>query len=191
MKNLLILVCLFVVAFTFNAKANSNKNYQKDLTNFIDNMAINFEKINKIEDKVKWTESAYEYANKVLDINWISNFILGKHRRTLTPAQKNDFVKYYSIYLLNNYLETLSLFSKENLNIVSIKENKKDVYFVELNIKNKDKEINTDLRIVKKENTFYITDIIAENVSFINSQRNEINSFIDSNGFDALIEKIK
>ena len=47
------------------------------------------------------------------------------------------------------------------------------------------------LRIVKKDNTFYITDIIAENVSFINSQRNEINSFLDSNGFDALIEKIK
>lgn len=187
MKHLFIALMLFTFIFTINARADS----KRELTNFINDMAINFDRINKIEDKVKWTESAYEYANKILDINWMANFILGKHRRTLTPVQKDDFVKYYSIYLLSNYIDTLSLFSKENLSITSIKENKQDVYFVGLNIKNKGTDINTNLRVVKKGNAFYISDIIAENVSFINSQRNEINSFIDNNGFEALIEKIK
>lgn len=188
MKKLFFLfLVLFSTFFIFDAKAD----YNSELKVFIDNMAVNFDRINDIKDENEWTDSAYKYANEILDIKWISNFILGKHRRTLNKEQIDEFVRYYSVYLLKNYLDTLALFSKENISITSIRESKKDTYFVGLNIKTKDNEIKTELRIVKKKNIFYITDIIAEGVSFINSQRNEINSFIDNNGFDALIKKIK
>ena len=187
MKKFFLIICFFCF-LAFSSKADFNS----DLKLFIDDMTNNFETINKIKDKSIWTEKAYDYANKILDINWMSNFILGKYRKTLTKEQINDFTKNYSVYLLNNYLETLSLFSKKNVKITSIKQQKENVYFIGLNIKIEDSEdVKTELRIVKKENKFYITDIIAENVSFISSQRNEINSFISTNGFDALIEKIK
>lgn len=188
MKKLLF---LFLLLFSTLVLSNAKADYNSELEVFIDNMAMNFDRINSIKDENEWTDNAYKYANEILDIKWISNFILGKNRKILNKEQIDEFVRYYSIYLLKNYLSTLSLFSKKNITITSTRESKKDTYFVGLNIKTKDNEIKTELRIVKKKNTFYITDIIAEGVSFINSQRNEINSFIDNNGFDALIEKIK
>lgn len=187
MKKLFFLIVMIVSLFMTNARAD----YNKDLHKFIDVMTYKFDEINGIEDKEKWTKEAYKYANEILDIKWMSNFILGKYRKTLTQEQINEFVKYYSVYLLNNYLKTLALFSKDSVTIVSIEQNKENVFFTNLTVKANDKDVNIKLRIVKKENVLYITDIIAENVSFINSQRNEINSFLDSNGFDALIEKIK
>ena len=187
MKKIFLLVITFMLLFVVSSKAD----YNSDLKDFISKMTDKFDTINSIKNKDKWTTEAYKYANEILDIKWMSNFILGKYRRTLTKEQINDFVKYYSIYLLNNYLKTLALFSKDNVNIVSIEQNKENVFFTNLTVKANDNNIKIKLRIVKKENILYITDIIAENVSFINSQRNEINSFLDSNGFDALIEKIK
>lgn len=187
MKKLFFLIVMIVLLFTSSLKAD----YDNDLRNFINGMTGRFDTINAMKDKEKWTDEAYKYANEILDVQWMSNFILGKYRRTLTKDQISEFVKYYSMYLLNNYLKTLSLFSKESVTINSIEQNKENVFFVNLDIRADDKDINIKLRIVKKENVLYITDIIAENVSFINSQRNEINSFLDSNGFDALIEKIK
>ena len=187
MKKIFFLIVTFLMLFAFESKAD----YNSDLSKFIGDMAYKFDEINSIKDKDAWMEEAYQYANEILDIKWMSNFILGKYRKTLKKEQINDFVKYYSIYLLKNYLKTLALFSEKNVTIVSIEQNKENVFFTNLNVKADDNNIKIKLRIVKKDNTFYITDIIAENVSFINSQRNEINSFLDSNGFDALIEKIK
>lgn len=187
MKKLFFLVTAFILLFVSNSKAD----YNKDLQNFINEMTYRFDIINKIDNREKWTDEAYKYANEILDIKWMSNFILGKYRRMLTKEQIDDFIKYYSIYLLNNYLKTLALFSKDNVSIVSTEQNKENIFFTNLNVKANDNNIKIRLRIVKKEDTLYITDIIAENVSFINSQRNEINSFLDSNGFDVLIKKIK
>ena len=72
MKKLFFLfLVLFSTFFIFDAKAD----YNSELKVFIDNMAVNFDRINDIKDENKWTDSAYKYANEILDIKWISNFI--------------------------------------------------------------------------------------------------------------------
>lgn len=161
------------------------------INDFVDYVADNFDKINTIRNKEEWTKKAYDFSNEILDIDWIAKFILGKHRRSLTDAQIKEFIEAYSKYLLESYLETLTLLSLKNLNVKNVKEQKKDIYFVEVELDIEAGKVNSNLRIVNKNNRYFITDIIAENVSFINAQRSEIDSFLSTNGFDALIKKIR
>ena len=66
---------------------SSKADYNSDLKDFISKMTDKFDTINSIKNKDKWTTEAYKYANEILDIKWMSNFILGKYRKTLTKEQ--------------------------------------------------------------------------------------------------------
>ena len=45
--------------------------------------------------------------------------------------------------------------------------------------------------VYDENNKYYITDIITEGISFISSQRSEVNSIINSKGFDAFLTELE
>ncbi len=165
--------------------------YENNINSFIINIANRFTEINEIKDKDVWIKEAQTYANDILDIKWISGFILGRHKKYLNQEQTTQFTELYSEYLLNSYIDTLSQFSANNLHVVKITNQQDKAYFVRLLVKNKDQNANIDLRLVQKNDVYYITDIIAENISFINTQRADVDGYITNNGFDKMIEALK
>lgn len=181
---------------TVNKMANNRavKLSDKDKVNeFITALSDEFEKVNIITDKDLKTEESFKITNKYLDIKWMGNFILGKNRKTLTPKQVEEFVTLFSKFLINNYLDTLAYFSKSNLTIKETKELKENTYMTSISLKMGTDLMNIDLKIVKnaKDNKFYIIDIIPENVSFLVAQRSEIDSILNSKGYDFLINNLK
>ena len=47
------------------------------------------------------------------------------------------------------------------------------------------------LLLLERDNNLYITDIIPEGISFISSQRTEIDSALTQKGYDEFIEDLK
>ena len=183
MKKILTLIFTLL---SFNSFANN----EKDIKNFIDDFAVKFETINSTSKNKE--QDMYNLANEILDLNWMGNFILGQYRRTIPEDKKAQFIELYSKSLIKNYIPVLDVYKKNNYTIKEIKETKKARTFnVSTVIKYEDKEVNNDFRIVKKNNKYYITDIITEGISFISSQRSEVNSIISSKGFDNFLQELK
>lgn len=186
MKKIFLYVFI-LFSFIGNLMANENANIEK----FIDGFSGEFERISKLTSQSEKEKATYLLANKILDLNWMSNFILGKSRNDFDEKTKKEFVEYYSKSLIKNYISFVDSYKKENYKILNIEKKKDNLFMVATLIKLQDKEVNNSFRVIKKGDNYYITDVIAEGVSFISSQRNEIGSIISSGKFNEFLEKLK
>jgi phospholipid transport system substrate-binding protein len=162
------------------------------ISNFINDFLAKFEKIDRIGSTVEKEDMAFELANNTFDLDWMGNFILGKYRKELSEEKKRDFIINYSKSLVKNYIPILGVYKKDNYKILSVEPQAKDnVYNVATIVKIDGKDVKNDFRIVKKDNDYYVTDIIVEGVSFISAQRTEINSIISSGNFDEFMRNLQ
>ena len=187
-----ILTFICLVFISFNSFANNlSKADENGINVFINNFAIKFEQINKITNQTYKEESVYGLANNILDLDWMGNFILGKHRKTATQQEKQDFIENYSKILIKNYISVLDVYKKDSYKITSIKQVTANIFNVFTIVNYDNKEVKNNFRVIKKDNKYFIRDIITEGVSFITAQRSEINSVITSKGFSKFLNELK
>jgi phospholipid transport system substrate-binding protein len=185
-KNIFLLLIGFCVFASIPVLANEN-----DIKDFLDGVATEFERVDKIQDDAEKKEEIKKVANKIMDLPWIGKFVLGKYRRTLTEEQIDRFVDLYSQYMITTYLEILLVMKKDAYKLISIENQKEGVYFAKTLIKFDGKDVNNVFRIVKTKNDYLVTDMITEGVSFISTQRTDVISRIDTLGFDGFMREIK
>ncbi|MBO4956930.1 MAG: ABC transporter substrate-binding protein [Rickettsiales bacterium] len=187
---ILTFVCLIFVCF--NGFANNVSKIDKDgISKFINNFAIEFENISKITNQKLKEDSVYTLANNILDLDWMGNFILGKYRKTITQQEKQEFIDNYSKILIKNYISVLDVYKKDSYKIILIEQVKENTFNISSIVKYNDKEVKNNFRIIKKDNKYFIRDIITEGISFISAQRSEINSVITSKGFSKFLNELK
>lgn len=187
---ILTFVCLIFVCF--NGFANNVSKIDKDgINKFINNFAIEFENISKITNQKLKEDSVYTLANNILDLDWMGNFILGKYRKTITQQEKQEFIDNYSKILIKNYISVLDVYKKDSYKIILIEQVKENTFNISSIVKYNDKEVKNNFRIIKKDNKYFIRDIITEGISFISAQRSEINSVITSKGFSKFLNELK
>ena len=192
MKKFYVILVLF---FTFiaTAFAETNTITNKDVENFIKNMGNQSQEIlnnPKLSEQQKETEYR-KFTENIVDSNWVARFILGNHWKELTNNQRTEFQTLYKEYLLENYMPKLKDYNKD-LEVNKIVKQKDTVYMVYTITKDtNDRDINVNFRVIVKNNNLYITDIIPEGISFISSQRSDINSALSQNGYEKFIEQLK
>lgn len=133
---------------------------------------------------------------KVVDIEWIARFTLGRHWASLTPKQSDEFRKLYEKYLLSIYVPNFKKYNSDKVTITSIQElgpAEKREYLVKTTIEN-DKRTTAysiNFRIATKDGNFKIFDFITEGVSMISTQRAEFNAIISAHGMNYLFKKLR
>ncbi|MDR0572269.1 MAG: ABC transporter substrate-binding protein [Rickettsiales bacterium] len=158
---------------------------------FLDKVAMEFERIDKIHDNTEKKKEVKKISNEIMDLPWIGKFVLGKHRRTLTIEQIDHFIDLYSQYMIVTYFEILFAMKKDAYTVVSVENQKDNIYLAETLIKFDGRDTDNVFRIIKTEDGYLITDIITEGISFISIQRADVMSRIDSFGFDEFMKEIK
>lgn len=186
------IICLFMLILSSLFLNINFSNASENVKNYVIELSEKFAKVNKIENKEEKYDESYKLAREYLDVDWMGNFILGKHRKTLEKSEVKNFVEVFSKYLINNYLETLSYFSKENLTFKETKEIEENTYLALIELNMDGKLVKIDLRVFKNKNGKYmIRDILPEGISFLNTQRTEVDNIITTKGYNKLMEEIK
>jgi ABC-type transporter MlaC component len=188
MKKIVLVLAAF---FAFASLASASASVDADIKNFFENAAVRLEKISKYQDDRSKVEGIRKVSADILDLDWMGNFILGKTRRAAGKDEVAAFVKLYSNYLIENYLKILLSINTENYKIISIEKQREGIYMVGATIKYDNVDTKNTFRIVKNGDKYLITDIITEGISFVSSQRSDVNSRIDSVGFERFMREIK
>jgi ABC-type transporter MlaC component len=184
-KIVLILVVLFAFAGLVNASTDA------DVKNFFESAVVKLEKIGGYRDDRSKVDGIRKISTDILDLDWMGNFILGKSKRVASKDDVTAFVRLYSNYLIENYLKILLTINTENYRIVSIEEQREGVYMIDTTIKYDNVDTKNTFRVVRKGDKYLITDIITEGISFVSSQRSDVNSRIDSVGFERFMREIE
>lgn len=120
---------------------------------------------------------------------------MGRHWRTLTPAQRQEFVPLFSDLLENSYISKIeSYVGAQDFEILYTKESidKEGYALVRTEIVNKrDLNFEIEYRLLKNRGNWEAYDIVIEGVSLVNNYRTQFNKIIRQESYEALMKKLQ
>jgi ABC-type transporter MlaC component len=163
----------------------------KGAENFLRDFFKNLRKVNKNGKPAGKNDELLKFLEKNLDLTWITNFILGKHCKTISNQQKNDFTKLYSRYLLDSYRFAFDIYDLNNYELVAVEKQKDDVFLAKTTVNYNGKLIKSNFRLVFDAKTYHITDIVTEGISFIAGKRAELNALVARKGIEGFFRDLE
>ena len=184
---LVISICiLFVPKYVFAIEPDVF--IQSTVNRAANTLSGNFTKQERIE-KLK------DIARETVDIEGISLYSLGVHRKTITEEQLIRYKKVFRSYFLKSFSSRLAEYTNPEIDVYS-KKKINDKYTIVLSklVETQTRpEVKIDWRVyTKNPNNLLIRDLIIEGLSLARTQKEEFSSIINSNDGDieALIKNL-
>tara|TARA_B100001057_G_scaffold365548_1_gene368655 strand:- start:814 stop:1410 length:597 start_codon:yes stop_codon:yes gene_type:complete len=136
-----------------------------------------------------------EIGEKSVDIVGIGFYTLGKHRKTLTDSQREQYKELFRNYFLKSFSGRLVGYTDAKITVLSeeIKNEKYTIVYSKLIGTSDRPEVKIDWRVYTKdpENPL-IRDLIIEGLSLARTQKEEFNSIIvnNDNDIEALFQNL-
>lgn len=129
----------------------------------------------------------------VVDVDWVGRFVLGRHWRSATEAQKTAYLPAYRDFLIKHYTSRFTEYSGETFTIEQAEMRREGEFRVRMNIQRPrgQEPVIVDYMLREKDDEFKVFDIVVEGVSLINTQRSEFTSAVERQGLDSLIDALQ
>ncbi|MEO0393560.1 MAG: ABC transporter substrate-binding protein [Pseudomonadota bacterium] len=185
---------LIISGFGTNALADDRDGAEKFIAATGDRV------INALQDGTANGDNAESWfrslITETLDIETMGRFTLGRHWRSTSPEQREEFLQAFEDALVNVYTRRLREYSGEQFEVTNSRaEGRNDVLVTtRITSGNTGQEIDADWRVRPQDDgTYKVIDFVVGNVSLLASQRSEYASVIQRNGgsIDALIRVIR
>ena len=140
------------------------------------------------EIKKEKLEAMYE---QMFDEVELSKRSLGGNWKKLSPAQQQEFIQLYRQILGKAYVDKILSFTNEK--IVFSKENilSNNQAEVQTKVITSSNEIPIFYRLILKDGTWKVYDVVVENVSLVQNYRSQFNSILAENTPDQLLEILR
>ena len=131
-------------------------------------------------------------ALKVVDVDGLSRFSLGSHRKNLSEKQLAEYTRVFRLFFAKNISSRLQNYSDQNIIVIGSKKINENYVMVKSKMTSKiDKqEIKIDWRVFKIKEKLVIRDLVIEGLSLAKTQREEFNSIFLSKGFEGLMASL-
>jgi phospholipid transport system substrate-binding protein len=122
----------------------------------------------------------------------IGRFVAGTYWRRMDPAQRDEYLKLFSEWVLKTYSIRLGGYSGEQFKVLSTSPAGQHDVLVKTRIdKSAGNGFNASWRVRKIGGGYKIIDIYVEGVSMAITQRSEFESILQRQGVDGLISMLK
>ncbi len=185
----IFILLFFFFSFTSSAWSQTASEFISDLSTEASNILSS-----KLSEEEK-IEQLKKIGQNSVDIDGVGFYTLGKHRKTLTEAQKKQYKELFRNYFLKSFSGRLVGYSDAKIAVLSeeVKNEKYTIVFSKLIGTSERPEVKIDWRVYTKdpENPL-IRDLIIEGLSLARTQKEEFNSIIVNNdgNIEALFENL-
>ena len=185
----IFILLFFFFSFTSSAWSQTASEFISDLSTEASNILSS-----KLSEEEKIVQLKKIGQNSV-DIDGVGFYTLGKHRKTLTEAQKKQYKELFRNYFLKSFSGRLVGYSDAKIAVLSeeVKNEKYTIVFSKLIGTSERPEVKIDWRVYTKdpENPL-IRDLIIEGLSLARTQKEEFNSIIENNdgNIEALFDNL-
>jgi len=138
----------------------------------------------------KTKQKISEIIQKRFDFQEQSRLVLASHWKNINTEEKGQFVSLFSKLQEHVYLNRLRDYSDEKIHFTKqiIKEEKAAVFSA---IINNTEEIPIVYRMKKKQDKWFVYDVIIDGVSLVKNYRKQFATIIEKEKFSGLIEKME
>jgi phospholipid transport system substrate-binding protein len=128
------------------------------------------------------------------DVPAIGRFVLGRHWKVATDAQKTEYLKLFEDFIVRSYAVRFAGYSGQTFTVKGSTPGPKETTLVHSTVlQHNAQPIRVDWRVEPRGGRLVITDIIVEGVSMSVTQRSEFASVIQSSGgkVEGLLEALR
>ena len=145
-----------------------------------------------LEDAARTRALAEELILPNIDFRAASQWVLGKHWRKATPAQRDAFVGEFRELLVNTYLRSVRQYRDNTIRILSARPGQPDGRaVVDAEVLQADGPlIKVMFRLHQGKRGWLVYDIVIEGVSLVATRRSEFATEIRNKGLDGLIANL-
>ena len=184
------IITLIIFFSSLNTLAFANFESEENFVSDFAESAISIlgdEGLNNNDKNIQFTD----LVMSSIDIDFISQIVLGKYWKLISDDQKSDYLKAFRAYFISSYANRLDQYSGEKVVVISSNAAKKYV-IVKTNIVREGTEtlkIELDWRLIKRDGSTKIVDLSIEGISLIIAERETFLSFLNNNegNLDTLI----
>lgn len=182
---------LMVAGFNYSANAASANDARAYASN-IGERVLSVMNDEDLANNQKLAQLEALFVN-VVDVDWVGRFVLGRHWRSATEAQKAAYLPAYRDFLIKHYTSRFAEYSGETFSIEQSEMRREGEFRVRMNIQRPrgQEPVIVDYMLRVKNSDFKVFDIVVEGVSLINTQRSEFTSAVERQGLDSLIEALR
>jgi phospholipid transport system substrate-binding protein len=128
-----------------------------------------------------------------IDLNLVARLILGRHWRTASGPQQQEYLTLFRAFALDNLASRLHVYDGQDFEIVSAKAvNDSDALVSTRVVGGSHAPLKVDWRIRERDDGGLVAiDVIVEGVSMIVTQRSEFSSVIERQGMDGLLAELR
>jgi phospholipid transport system substrate-binding protein len=151
-----------------------------------------------ISDQKKTSEQRKENLgqafSKSLDIDWIAKFVVGRSWNNASDEQREQYTELYREFLTKTYVENFAENPDKRISaikILTVSDGNDNNFTVttQIDLTNQD-TLSVNYLVREKEGRYKVLDIAIENVSLINTHRNEFTTLATNHGLDGVIAKL-
>lgn len=139
-------------------------------------------------------DAIQKILNQAADVELIGRLVLGRHWRQATPEQQEQYTRLFRGYALNSLAQRFSNYQGgERFKITgsqAIDEQDSQVG-TEIYLPSRSTPIAVDWRVRREDGRFSIIDVVAEGVSMLITNRAQIDSIVNRQGMDGLLQEMR
>lgn len=130
----------------------------------------------------------------VFDTDYAARLVLGKHWRTATPAQRQEFIDAFYDFLLRSYARYVVRFERDKVRILPgpavEPDPKRATVKTEMQIEDGTR-IPVHYSLHQTKDGWRAFDVRIEGISYVQNYRNQFNAEIGAKGINAVIARLK
>ncbi len=131
-----------------------------------------------IDEKVKF-EQIYKIVSPLFDFPLMAKLTLGrKNWPKLTPPQQEKFTRLFTNRLKGSYLENVKLYKDEKASFKPISQKKKNIIYIPMQLKSKEKETAILYKLCKADKYWKIYDVEIQGVSILLTYRSQFDDIL-------------
>lgn len=183
-------IAFLLLTFSFSSLATNDDAVSGFVDNLInDTFAILKDESLNLEQKI---DEAEILIRNNMDLKWVSKFVLGRHRRSISKEQLSDFTDLYSEFIVKSYSNAIKEFKNQKIEVKKQKKINSTDFAVKTLLKAADADpIRIEYMIRAEDGSFKVFDVVTEGVSLINSHQAEFSSTISNENFEELMNDLR
>lgn len=188
MKIVLITFLMFVLPFSAQANEEEPGKIVKKTVEQVLSI-LNDKNLN--EDQRK--DIVFQLVKERINFKDMSRRILATNWKIADDEQKNQFMSLFEQILLSTYWQRIKQYTGERVEYVAVSSDNDGYATVDTVIvmSNSDISIPISYRMKRFVNIWFAYDFTVENLSLVQSYRNEYRAIAKNNGVDGLLEQMK
>lgn len=126
------------------------------------------------------------------DFTQMARQALGRHWRSLTPVQREDFTQVFKSFMESAYLSKIGDYSGQRVEFV--KQSSLGVGYAQVAssiVQTGKAPIPVNYLLEQKDGGWKVYDVTVDNISIIQNYQNQFNRVINENGFEKLLADLK